>query len=100
MLKVEERSKLSDLVSELEKLRSRNPEESKFMEWKKKTEKKLEELFGRSSEQFGRFHRIGFFDFSKRSGLPKEAPLREDERARFMRGLDEAKRLLQRLMEG
>jgi hypothetical protein len=98
-MKLENKSKITDLVSELEKLRSRNPEESKFKEWKEKTEKKLEELFGKSSEPSNRFHGLKFFDFSRRAGVPKDAPLREDERSQFMKGLDEAKRLLQRFTD-
>ncbi len=98
-MKPEDKSKISELVSDLEKLRSRNPEESKFKDWKEKSEKKLEELFGKGSDASSRFRSLKFFDFSRRGGVPKEQPLREDERSQFMRGLDEAKRLLQRLTD-
>ena len=98
-MKPEDKSKLNELVSDLEKLRSRSPEESKFKEWKDKTEKKLEDLFGKGSEQAGRFHGLRFFDFSRRLGVPKDAPLREEERSAFLRALDDAKRLLQRFMD-
>jgi hypothetical protein len=97
-MKPEDRSKVSELVSDLEKLRSRNPEESKFKDWKDKTEKKLEDFFGKGSEQVARFRSLSFFDFSRRDA-PKATPLREDERARFLRGLEEARRLLRRFME-
>ena len=98
-MKPEDKSKIQSLVSDLSALRSRNPEESKFKDWKEKTEKKIEEVFGKSSEQYGRFHSLGFFDFSRRTGVPKESPLREEERARFLRGLDDARRLLSRFMD-
>jgi hypothetical protein len=98
-MKPEDKSKIDDLVSDLEKLRSRNPEESKFKEWKEKAEKKLEELFGKGSDQFSRFKGLKFFDFSRRGGAPKDTPLREEERSQFMRGLDEAKRLLSRFRD-
>jgi hypothetical protein len=98
-MKPEDKSKISELVSDLEKLRSRNPEESKFKDWKEKTEKKVEELFGKGSEAYSRFRNLKFFDFSRRGGVPKDLPLREEERSQFMRGLDEAKRLLQRLTD-
>ena len=96
-MKLEDASKLNELISEVEKLRSRSPEESKFKDWKDKTEKKLEELFGRGSEPVTRFKGVGFFDFSRRPA--KEAPLSEEERSRFLRGLEEARRLLIRFKE-
>jgi hypothetical protein len=89
----EDKSKIQSLISDLSSLRSRSPEESKFKDWKEKTEKKLEEVFGNGSDKQGRFRSLHFFDFSRRSG-PKDAPLREDERAQFLKGLDEARRLL------
>jgi hypothetical protein len=39
---------------------------------------------------------LRFFDFDSRASCPSEAPLREEERAQYLRGLDEARRLLQR----
>ncbi len=91
----EDKSKVQSLISDLNGLKSRNPEESKFKDWKEKTEKKLEEVFGKSSEPLGRFKSLHFFDFSRRGGaVPKDAPLREDERAQFLKGLEEARRLL------
>jgi hypothetical protein len=95
----EDKSKVQSLVSDLSALRSRNPEESKFKDWKDKTEKKIEEVFGKGSEQYGRFRSLRFFDFSRRAGAPREAPLREEERAQFLRGLDDARRLLSRFMD-
>jgi hypothetical protein len=89
----EDKSKVQSLISDLSSLKSRNPEESKFKEWKEKTEKKLEEVFGKSSEQHGRFRALKFFDFARRTGQ-KDAPLREDERTQFLKGLEEARRLL------
>lgn len=94
----EDKSKVQSLISDLNGLRSRNPEESKFKDWKEKTEKKLEELFGKGSDQYGRFRALRFFDFSRRPG-PKDAPLREEERAQFLKGLEEARRLLSRFTE-
>jgi hypothetical protein len=91
----EDKSKVQALISDLNGLKSRNPEESKFKDWKEKTEKKLEEVFGRSSEPVGRFKSLRFFDFSRRGGgVPKEAPLKDEERAQFFKGLDDARRLL------
>ena len=98
-MKPEDRSKIQSLVSDLTALRSRSPEESKFKDWKEKTEKKIEEVFGKSSEQYGRFHGLRFFDFSRRSGVPKESPLREEERAQFLKCLEDARRLLSRFMD-
>ena len=89
----EDKSKVQSLLSDLNALRSRNPEESKFKDWKEKTEKKLEEVFGKSSDQQGRFRALRFFDFSRRTG-PKDAPLNEGERTQFLKSLDEARRLL------
>lgn len=101
MVKAEDKSKIQSLVSDLNGLRSRNPEESKFKDWKDKAVRNVEDVFGKSSEQASRFKSLKFFDFSKRgAGLPKEAPLREDERVAFLRGLEEARRLLSRFLEG
>ena len=90
----EDKSKVQSLISDLNGLKARNPEESKFKDWKEKTEKKLEEVFGKGSEQLGRFKGVRFFDFSRRGGVPKDAPLREEERTQFLKGLEEARRLL------
>jgi hypothetical protein len=98
-MKPEDKSKIQSLVSDLSALRSRNPEESKFKDWKDKTEKKIEEVFGKSSEQYGRFRGLKFFDFSRRGGAPKESPLREEDRAQFLKGLDDARRLLSHFMD-
>ncbi len=94
----EDKSKVQSLVSDLNGLKSRSPEESKFKEWKEKTEKKLEEVFGKGSEQAARFRALRFFDFSRRPG-PKEAPLREGERAQFLKALEDARRLLSRFTD-
>jgi hypothetical protein len=94
----EDKSKVQSLISDLNGLKSRSPEESKFKDWKDKTEKKLEEVFGKGSDQYGRFRALRFFDFSRRPG-PKDAPLREEERAQFLKGLEEARRLLSRFTE-
>lgn len=98
-MKPEDKSKIQELVSDCANLRSRNPEESKFKDWKEKTEKKLEDLFGKGSDQLSRFKALKFFDFSKRGGYPKDAPLREEERTQYLRGLEEARRLLQRFQD-
>jgi len=96
----EDKSKVQSLISDLNGLRSRNPEESKFKDWKEKTEKKLEETFGRSSEPVSRFKSLRFFDFSRRGGgVPRDAPLREEERAQFLKGLEDARRLLSHLAD-
>lgn len=93
----EDRSKLQSLVGEINGLKSRQPEESKFKDWKDKVEKKLEEAFGKGSEQFTRFQHTRFFNFN-RSGKSKDDPLSESERREYLRGLDEAKRNLQRFI--
>ncbi|MCX7041027.1 MAG: hypothetical protein NT005_18090 [Spirochaetes bacterium] len=98
-MKPEDKSRIESLVSDLGGLKSRAPEESKFKDWKDKTEKKLEEVFGKGSEQDGRFRSLKFFDFAKRGGYPKEAPLREEERAQYLKGLEDARRLLQGFMD-
>ncbi len=98
-MKPEDKSKVQSVLSDLNGLKSRNPEESKFKDWKEKTEKKIEEIYGKGSEQYGRFRGLRFFDFSRRSGQPKDAPLREEERAQFLRGLEEARRLLSRFLD-
>jgi hypothetical protein len=92
----EDRSKLQSFVSDLEGLKSRNPEESKFKDCREKIEKKLEEVYGKSADELSRFRRIRFFDFS-RSGKPKDAPLSEDERRQYINGLAEAQQLLRRI---
>jgi hypothetical protein len=99
MVKAEDKSKIQSLVSELNGLRSRDPQESKFKEWKDKAEKNIEEVFGKGSEQIGRFKSLRFFDFSRRGGAAKDTPLREEERSAFIRGLEDARRLLSRFVE-
>lgn len=92
----DDRSKIQSFISDLEGLKSRDKiEESKFKDWKEKVEKKLDEVFGKNSDQSTRFQRVKFFDFS-RSGKPKDTPLTETERREYFSRLDEAKRLLQR----
>jgi hypothetical protein len=98
-MNTDEKSKLSSLISDLNGLRSRTPEESKFKDWKEKTEKKLEEVFGKGADQCARFRALRFFDFSRRTGVPKDAPLREEERAQFLKGLEDARRLLSRFTD-
>jgi len=99
MIKAEDKSKIQSLVSDLNGLRSRDPQESRFKEWKEKAEKNIEEVFGKGSDQAGRFKSLRFFDFSRRGGAAKDAPLREEERAAFNRGLEDARRLLSRLAD-
>jgi hypothetical protein len=98
-MKPEDKSKVQSLISDLNGLRSRNPEESKQKDWKEKTEKQLEEVFGKGSDPYNRFHSLKLFDWSRRAGVPKESPLREEERAQFLRGLEEARRLLSRFLD-
>jgi len=93
----EDRSKLQSLLSEVEGLKSRQPEQSKFKDWKEKVEKQLEEIFGKSSEPLARFKRCRFFDFG-RAGRSKDAPLTEAERREYIQCLEEAKRSLQRFL--
>jgi len=95
----ENKSKVSSLISDLNGLRSRTPEESKFKDWREKTEKKLEEVFGKGADPCARFRALRFFDFSRRTGVPKDAPLREEERAQFLKGLEDARRLLSRFTD-
>ena len=93
-MKPEDRSKIQDFINEIEGLKSRDKiEESKFKDWKEKVEKKLDEVFGKNSDQYGRFQRAKFFKFDRR-GKPKDAPLTEQERREYFQGLDEAKRIL------
>jgi hypothetical protein len=98
-MKPEDKSKIQSLVSDLNGLRSRNPEESKLKDWKEKTEKKLEEVFGKGSEQVNKFRALKFFDFGRRTGVAKDAPLREDERSQFLKGLEDARRILSRFTD-
>ena len=98
-MKPEDKSKIQSLIGDLNALRARNPEESKFKDWKDKAERNIEEVFGKGSEQRERFRSLKHFDFSKRIGLPKDAPLREEERSQFLRSLDEARRLLSRFTD-
>ena len=94
-MKPEDRSKIQSFINEIEGLKSRSPEQSRFKDWKDKVEKKLEEGFGKNTDQVNRFKRVKFFNFT-RAGKPKDAPLSESERREYVRGLDEAKRLMQR----
>jgi hypothetical protein len=98
-MKPEDRSKVQELVNDAANLRSRNPEEAKFKDWKDKTERKLEDVFGKGSEQLSRFKAVRFFDFSRRPQNLKNAPLGEEERSQYLRGIEEARRLLQRFLE-
>ncbi len=93
----EERSKIQSFISDLEGLKSRDPQESKFKDCREKISKKLEEVFGGNSDQISRFKRVRFFSFS-RSGKPDDVPLSESERREYIRGIDEAKRLLRRFI--
>lgn len=93
----EDRSKLQSYVADIEKLKTRSPEEKKFKDWKTDVEKKLEDAFGKSSEQLARFKRVRFFDFT-RGGRPADRPLTESERREFYAALDEAKRVLRQFV--
>jgi len=74
MVKAEDKSKIQSLISDLNGLRSRDPQESKFKDWKEKAEKNIEEVFGKGSEQAGRFKSLKFFDFSRRAGHRRMRP--------------------------
>ncbi len=99
MIKAEDKSKIQSSISDLNGLKTRDPQESKFKEWKDKAEKNVEEVFGKGSDQVSRFRSLKFFDFSRRAG-PKDTPLREEERAGYIKGLEDARRLLSRFIEG
>jgi hypothetical protein len=98
-MKPEDKSKVQSLIADLNGLRSRNPEESKQKDWKEKTEKQLEEVFGKGSDPSSRFRSLRLFDWSRRAGVSRDAPLREEERAQFLRGLADARRLLSRFLD-
>ncbi len=91
----EDKSKMQSFLSDLEALKAKNPEEKKYKDCKEKVEKKLEEVFGKNSDQFNRFQRAFKYNFS-RSGKPPDAPLSNDEQQAYFRCIDEAKRLLTR----
>ena len=95
-MKLEDRSKLRSLMSDISGLKSRTPDEKKFSDWKKDVEKKLESAFGKNSDELSRFKRIRFFDFTGH-GRIKDAPLSESECREYIRTLDEARRLLQHI---
>jgi hypothetical protein len=96
----EHRSKIQSLLSDAGGLRSRTPEESKLKDWRDKAGRELEEVFGKGSEQVGRFKALKFFDFGRRAGgAAKDAPLREDERALYLKGIEDARHLLSRFMD-
>ena len=95
-MKPEDRSKLRSLASDVSGLKSRTPDEKKFSDWKKDVEKKLEDVFGRGSDELSRFRRIRFFDFTGH-GRSKDAPLNETECKEYLRALDEARKLLQHI---
>ena len=99
MVKAEDKSKIQSLISDLNGLRSRDPQESKFKEWKDKAERNVEEVFGKGSEQAGGSSPSGSSTSPGASGVPKDAPLREEERSAFIRGLEDARRLLSRFLE-
>ena len=92
-MKPEDRSKIRSFIGEIDGLKSREPEEKKFKDWKEKVEKKLEEVFGKGSDQVTRFQRVKYFDFSG-GRRQKDQPLSESERRDYIAGLDAAKRLL------
>ena len=92
-MKPEDKSKIQSIISDVEGLKSREPEEKKFKDWKEKVEKKLEEVYGKGSDQVSRFQRIRYFDFSG-GRREKDQPLSEGERREYIARLDEAKRLL------
>ena len=96
-MKPEDKSKLQSYIDDAEKLKSRNPEEKKYKDWRSDVEKKLEDVFGKGSEQLQRFRRAKVFDFS-RKGKPADVPLSEAERREFFGCLDEAKRVLRQIV--
>ena len=93
-MNLEDRSKIQSFIGDIEGLKSQTSDGSKFKDWKEKVGKKLDEVFGKNSDQLTRFNRVRFFDFT-RSGKPEKTPLSENERREYIQRLDEAKRLLQ-----
>jgi hypothetical protein len=93
----EDRSKLQSFLADIEKLKSRSPEEKKYKDWKSDVEKKLEDVYGKSSDQLARFRRVRSFDFA-RGGRPADQPLTEAERRDYFAALDEAKRVLRQFV--
>lgn len=96
-MKQEDRSKLRTYLNDAAGLRNRDPDEKKFSDWKRDVEKKLEDAFGKGSEELSRFKRIRFFDFTG-GGRSKDAALSVSELRAYASGLDEARRLLQRFV--
>ncbi|MEW5818203.1 MAG: hypothetical protein AB1798_22790 [Spirochaetota bacterium] len=93
----DDKSKIQSFLNDLEGLKSRTATESKYKDWKEKVEKKLEEVFGKGSDQLNRFQRVKPYNFT-RPGKPKDAPLTEEEFRELVGRLDEAKRMLQRFI--
>lgn len=93
-MKPEDKKKLQSLIGDISGLKSRDPDKKKYEDWKKDVEKKLEDAFGKGSDELTRFKRLRFFDFS-RNGRSADAPLNESERREYLGSLDEARRLLQ-----
>ena len=92
-MKDADKAKLREHLNELDGLKSRGPEQKKFKDWKEKTEKKLEEVFGKNSDPVNRLRRVRFFDFGRQGKTP-DTPLSENERKEYLQGLDQAKRVL------
>jgi hypothetical protein len=93
----EDRSKLQSFIADIEKLKNRSPEEKKFKDWKTDVERKLEDVFGKASDQLARFRRVRYFDFAA-GGRPADRPLTEAERRAFFSSLDDAKRVLTQIL--
>ena len=96
-MKLEDRKKLQSYVSEVSGLKSRDPDEKKYKDWRENVEKKLDEAFGKSSSEAQGFRRLRFFDFS-RHGRTKDDPLNEAERKEYISSLDLARRYLTRFV--
>ena len=94
-MKPEDRSKLQSYISEISSLKSREPDEKKYKDWKENVQKKLDEAFGKGSSEAEGFKRLRFFSFD-RHGKTKDDPLTEPERREYMTGLDNARRYLSR----
>jgi hypothetical protein len=96
-MKPDDRSKIQSFMGEISGLKSRQPDEKKFKDWKEKVEKKLDEAFGKGSSESTGFGRIRFFDFN-RHGKTKDDPLNEAECREYISRLDEARRYLGRFV--
>ena len=96
-MKPEDLSKMRSYLGEISGLKSREPDEKKFKDWKENVEKKLDDAFGKGSSESEGFRRLKFFSFD-RHGKTKDDPLNEQERRDYNQSLDRARSYLGRLV--